>query len=281
MEGVSSTIAVPYDFSEKSEIAVIHALQIANVVNNELLLLYCNEESGLFISKSKICEKEAEINSKFESVIENIKAKHNFTNIKYAFKSGKPKFILKSIFEEYNVALFVMGSSYHSETFETNPIEFVNLIKDFNTPVIFTKQLPINQYYRELVVPVEFDKKYKEELKWIIFLAKYYKCNVNLIRENPENKYIKKHIENNVYFTKKMLDANKIIYGLKMASSEINFKDSIDDFAHSIEADLIIIMSHKFKDYACDKNNNLDESDGTSVMVINPRADLKNYQGFY
>lgn len=281
MEGNQDVIVVPFDFTEKSDIAVMHAVQIGKVVNNEVLLIYFHDAGGIFASKSKLQEKEAEINAKFEEKVKEINEKYSFSDVSFSFRNGKPKSILKCLMDEKNITLFVMGPDYKSETVEINPVEYVNLVKEIITPVIFTKQPPINEYYRELVVPVEYDKKYKEELKWIILLAKHYKCNVNLIRENPENKYIKKHIENNVYFTKKMLDANKIIYGLKMANAEIGFKESIFDFAHSIDADLIIVMSHKFKDYACDKNNCLEMSERTPVMVINPRADLTNYQGFY
>ena len=281
MEGMPGVIIVPFDFTENSDIAVIHAVQIAKIVNSQVLLIYFHDAGGIFTSKSKIADKEKEINAKFDETINKIKAKYSFSSISYGFKNGKPKSVLKSLMDEKNITLSIMGPDYKSPTVEINPVEFVSLVKEINTPVIFTKKPPINEYYRELVVPVEYDKKYKEELKWIIFLAKSYKCNVNLIRENPENKYIKKQIENNVYFTKKLLDANKIIYGLKMANTEICFKNAIFNFAQSIDADLIIVMSHKFKDYACDKNNCLDMPERTPVMVINPRADLTNYQGFY
>ena len=281
MEGTKQSILVPYDFSEKANIALMHAAQIADVVQNDLLLVYFNEDGGLFSSKSKTKQEEEKIDVKFKNEIENLRKKYNKIELQYIIRSGKLKSVIKSLENEFQVSLFVMGTEYRTESINFCANDFLGFIREINVPVIFTKQPPINQAYRELIVPVERDKKYKEELKWIIFLAKYYKCNVNLIRQNSNDSYIKKQIENNVYFSRKMLDANYIVYGIKLTSADANFKESIFSFANSIDADLIIIMSHKFKDYACDKNNKLDETDLTPVMVVNPRADLKNYQGFY
>ncbi|MBN2518874.1 MAG: universal stress protein [Bacteroidales bacterium] len=280
MDQNKNSIIVPYDFSEKADISLEHAVQLARTIDNDVYLVSFNDDGGMFSNKLKIQKQEEEIFNEFKKISDNFTKKYNFP-VKHLVVTGKIKGIIKNVLEEKKADLLVTGVNYKVQKSCTNAIDFLGYLKEVNVPIIVTKRPPIHSAYREIVVPVEYDKKYKEELKWVIYLAKFFQCNVNFIRPFITDPVKKKYIDNNIFFTKKMLDSNNIVYGIKQASQSVNFKDAIFEFANGIDADLLIIMSHKFKDYICDKSNNVIESERIPVMTINPRADLKNYQGFY
>ena len=53
----------------------------------------------------------------------------------------------------------------------------------------------------------------------------------------------KRELLSNIYFTKQVLEANNIVYGIKSATGSDNFVDEIFSFAGSIEADYILTTS--------------------------------------
>jgi len=280
MNDKKHSIIVPFDFTQSAEIALTYAIQIASVVNNDIYLIYFNEDTGFFSSKEKIQKKEQLLYEKLKPETEKLKEKFDYP-YNFIIISGKIKTVLSNVIKEKNANLLITGPKYITDEIKIKAIDIINFVKDDNLPVIVTRNFSKNKKIREILVPIEIDKKYKELLRWIIFLAKYYKCNVNFIKPYTSDIGFKQIVENNVFFTRKLLDTNNIIYGIKSTDETESFKDAIINFANSIDADLIIVMSAKFREYVCDKNNSVIESDIIPVMCINERSDLKNYQGFY
>ncbi len=277
MEKGKSIILVPWDFSENSENSMLHAVQLAKVVNNDLLLVHFQESGGLFANKTKKLIEKEEIENKLLIQAEDINDVYNIRpNI--MVKDGSLSKSIKEIFEEHNVNLIVMGPHYIAGKAKTTAKEMLKIIDYTNVPIIINNSPPAHTHYAEIVVPVNYDKKYKESVHWIIYLSKYYKCNINIIKPYITDELKKKYLSNNIFFTKKMLDSKSIVYGIKTAKEKDNFKSEIFTFAETIDADLILIMSDKFNQYMADKR--LSEEATIPVMVINPRADLRKYQSF-
>lgn len=275
MENGKKSIIVPWDFSEKSESSLLHAINIAKVVKDEVHLLYFIKEKSFFGSKSKSQQEHSLISKKLESLVSRLSKEYGYP-IHFHVKEGKPREIINQLSQQLQINLLVVGTLYDTGNIQLEAKDFINCTIDDDIPVILNSKPPAGNYYREIVIPVERHKKYKEELKWIIYLSKYLKCNLNFIRPFFNDVFMEKEIQNNMFFTKRLLDANDIIFGIKTSRRGDNFKEEVFNFADNIEADLVLIMSHRFSYYFSGN-----ETEKFPIMVINPRADLRKFQGFY
>lgn len=275
MGNTKNFVLVLWDFSEASNNALLHAIQLAKVAGNELLLLNIIPSEGLFKNKDLIEEKINESLNKLKEIAQEIKKENNITPY-LSVREGSTSRIIKDVTIENKVNLILAGKDI---LFGKKPSDSISLLmkslKDISIPFIVTDFAPAHSHYIEIVVPLDYDKKYKETLHWMIYLSKLYKCNINLIKPYLSDEGKKKNMANNIFFTKKMLDANKIIYGIKTAKKINDFNDEIFKFANMIEADLILIMADKYSQYS---EHDIDGADKVPIMCVNPRT--RKFQSF-
>ena len=280
MESVKKVVLVPWDFTEGSNNALLHAIQLAAAAENEIMLLHILPRSLLYhYTNKKGNPKEIqEARRKLETVVEEIYSKYNFRPQTLVLE-GHPRKLVRDLItaDEISINLIVSSKFYSYNKKVYNAPDFLKnmVIKNFTVPFIIINAAPAHSHYIEIVVPLDYDRKYKETLHWIIYLSKYYKCNINLIKPFIYDEGKKKHMANNIYFTKKMLDGNKIIYGIKTAKKKSDFRDEVFRFAQNIDADLILIMSDKYDTYV---HSGKTSSVSVPIMCVNPRT--RKYQSF-
>lgn len=274
-------IVVPWDYSEASEIALQHAILLANEVDNQIMLVRFIKEAGLFGSKSA---KQAEYESekvKIKDTAAEIVKKYNldpvriFIDVEIGIKSK----VVNALVKDANANLVVCGRTYKLTDKQTLDIrEITDMLSVIDIPFIITTTAPTHAYYKEIVVPLDHDKKMKETLQWVVYLSKYYNCNINIIKPYIEDEYMKKDMENNIYFTKKLLDKKNIIYGIKTAKKGKVFEDEILKFSVNIDSDLVVLIINKYKKMVKDDPN----YDATiPFLVINRNSEVVKYGGSF
>ncbi len=281
MDSVKQVVLVPWDFTESSNNALLHAIQLAAAAENEIMLLHILPRTLIYqFFNQKGSQKEIhDAQKKLTVVVEEIYEKHNFRPQTLVLE-GHPRKLLKDLITtgDLNINLIVSSKvyNYSGKKYQT-PNFLKNLvIKTFTVPFIIINGAPAHSHYIEIVVPLDHDRKYKETVHWIIYLSKYYKCNINLIKPFIYDEGKKKQMANNIYFTKKMLDGNKIIYGIKTAKKKSDFREEVFRFAQNIDADLILIMANKYDFYV---QNAKPGTTTVPLMCVNPRK--PKYQPFY
>ncbi|MCK5822854.1 MAG: universal stress protein [Bacteroidales bacterium] len=268
-------IIVPWDFTENSENALLHAIQLSKVADAKILLLHIINK-GIFSKNKELIERSLIVEKNLKGVAKEIFKKHKIMPETIITIDNLSKAI-KQIELSINASMIVMGPNYF-ENNKTHKINsFFSALKNIETPFVTVKTRPSHDYYKEIVFPLDSDKKFKETLHWIIFLSKHFKCNVNIIKPYITDQFKKQDMVNNIYFTKKILDKKNIIYGIKTAKRNKSFKEEMFRFASDIDADLVVMMSKKFNDYVL---HNKKDTGKTPVMSINRRSDLIKYSGF-
>ncbi len=282
MDNTKKVVLVLWDFSEESENALLHAVQLARVAGNEIMLLNIIPEPWWkTLLRKKNFDNQPHIQSikkELDQVAQRVAKEHDFNPITLVLE-GNPQKLIKELVATANINLIVANRCIvSSQGKQLESYSFLNNLtnKSFCVPFIIVNGKPLHSHYIEIVVPLDYDKKYKEVLHWIIYLSKYYKCNINLIKPYIIDEGKKKKMANNVYFTKKMLDGNKIIYGIKTAKRKNAFRDEVFKFANNIDADLILIMSDKYRMYTGGISKK--EFLRVPVMCITPR--VRKFQGF-
>jgi hypothetical protein len=281
MDSVKKVVLVPWDFTEGSNNALLHAIQLASAAENEIMLLHILPRTLIyqfFNSKGSVKEIH-DARKKLETVVEDIYSKYNFRPQTLVLE-GHPRKLVKDLITTGDLDINLIVSSkiynYGKKSYQAPNFLKNMVIKNFNVPFIIIDGAPAHSHYIEIVVPLDHDRKYKETVHWIIYLSKYYKCNINLIKPFIYDEGKKKHMANNIYFTKKMLDGNKIIYGIKTAKKKSDFQEEVFKFAQNIDSDLILIMADKYDVYV---QNSKPGTRTVPVMCVNPRT--RKYQSFY
>lgn len=276
MSEPTKTVVVLWDFSKESEYCLEHAIQLASVTGNSILFLHLIHEKSGFFGSAKLNENEVlKIKAEIEVKAKEVNDKYNIvTNV--IVKTGNfIKNLVSFISSDKRINLVVLPFHYHYTSTKCLKGKVFNMvIKKTIVPYIVIKNPPHHKYYKELVLPLDHDKKYKETIAWIVFLAHYYRCNVNILKPYIKDEFMKKDMNNNVFFSKKILDKQNIVYGIKTAKKSQPFKDEIFRFAELIDADIIVMMAKQYCKW-------IDNDDQTAlnapILIVPPRVDIVKY----
>jgi nucleotide-binding universal stress UspA family protein len=263
-------ILVPYDFSELSDYAVKHAVQIAKITESSLVFLH--------IIPNLIYEMEAL--QKLQLVADGISKKYGI-HVDSKIRPGRVSTAIKTVAEMLDVFLVVMKTQKPKGKEKLFGTRAVRVMVGSRIPFMLIQAPPKRLALRRIVFPIDFRKENKEKLGWIGNLSRFYISTIYLVRPNAHD-YI---IRNNVEFAKRFLEGRNINYEIITAKSRYNITQETLDFANQINAELILIILSKnitvakamlgLKDQYYISNDYK-----IPVMCINPRSDLTKYESF-
>ena len=299
-EQLNRVILVPWDFSEESEKALAHAYQLAQMVGDNVMLVHFIRRPSLLIgagAREKLHRQEMEAQEKLKKEVDRLsrlfEAKReelrqsleqeeyqdrkvqNVTILPYVLIYRNITKSLAALYSSMGVNLVVTTANYRlPNKKQLNMLAVLRKVKSgrlTTVPFILVKQLPTHRYYTDVVLPLDFNKNFKESIRWVAYLSSYYHCNVNIIKAPARNAETKQGIASNTYFTKKILDASNVVYGIKNADRNKEFRFEVENFVKEIDADLVLVMTDRIDRLFPNGEITID----VPVMLINPLAKLK------
>lgn len=299
-EQLNRVILVPWDFSEDSEKALAHAYQLAQMVGDNVMLVHFIRRPSLLIgagAREKLHRQEMEAQEKLKKEVDRLsrlfEAKReelrqsleqeeyqdrkvqNVTILPYVLVYRNITKSLTALYTSMGVNLVVTTANYRlPNKKQLNMLAVLRKVKSgrlTTVPFILVKQLPTHRYYTDVVLPLDFNKNFKESIRWVAYLSSYYHCNVNIIKAPAKNAETKQGIASNTYFTKKILDASNVVYGIKNADRNKEFRFEVENFVKEIDADLVLVMTDRIDRLFPNGEITID----VPVMLINPLAKLK------
>jgi len=272
----SRSILVIWDFTQKSKDALQHAVQLSQVSNSPLILLHVIHHTSIFGKSSLVETLQKECEEKIETEATQIKKQFGI-EISWQVSIGKIGRITRQIVLDKNVSLVVSPEHYNTRNkILRMPTILKKCLKNIQIPFIATDKTPVHSKYIEIVVPLDYDKKFKETVQWLVYLSKVYKCNINLIKPFYSDQGKKKMMANNIFFSKKIFDSNNIIYGIKTAKKKKPFVQEVYNFSDTIDADLIMIIADKYNAYLSE--DKLHKNSKAPLMCLSPKRRV--YQSF-
>lgn len=230
MELTDKSILVPVDFTENSEFAFQHALQMSKFIKKNITLLHIiRKDNEQLAAKIKLEEFAKKMQEKYGVETHMIIRKGNI------FKAIRTAAI------EINALLIVMGLQSAKRA--------IKVIIGSNIPFYLVQAPPKNEKIVDIVVPVDFDEKNRVQLNWVILLSKYFDSNINILKPFLSSNYKNEKMKKNMYFIRQILDEKNIVFGIRTSKRDTKFNDSIYEFANEINADTIFIMSYQFKKF--------------------------------
>lgn len=273
MEQVKKSIMVTWDFSAVSYNALKHAIKLAHILKNNIVLFHIVNEAS---------EEEA-ARKKMEEVVAGIK-KDLGEEVGFYVHHGK---IFKEIAEyaskeEYNVNFVVMGTHGMKGSQKLFGSWALRVIAGSEVPFIVVQDPPSDKdRYTDIVFPIDFKSENKEKLQWAIFLGKYLNSKIHLYKAPALDKSLQKKVNVNLNFAIRFLIQNNIEYEIHTSSKKGSGKHQKEllAFCKKIHADLILITTTKHitkVDYIFGAKEQylLSNAEKIPVMCVNPKSNF-------
>ncbi len=263
-------ILIPYDFSEKSDYAVKHAVQIAKVIEGKLAFLHIIPDLS----------KEAETVNKLKETTDHLKQKYGLDS-EIIVRPGKVSKAIKQVALTIDAYLVVMKTDKPSGANKYLGSRSIRVMAGSKIPFLVIQEPPKRMAFRKVVFPIDFRKENKEKLIWISYLSRFYTSKIFLFKPKVDDTIIK----NNLEFAKRFLEGKNIDYEIVESPGRFDLAKHTIEFAGKIEADLIIIMLNKHYIFNKILLGNADQEyltnkGKTPILCLNRRTDLRKYGGF-
>lgn len=271
-----NVVLVPVDFTEASDCATNHAINIAKTGKHELVLVHVLDT----VSKEKLKKEgktEADLEKKLEMICEGIK---DIEGLKASYQLAEGT-IFKDIEEtgkKWGSKWQVMGTHGVIGLEQKILGSFaIKVITSAHCPTIVTQKKKINtEGYKRIVFPVHQYTESKHKLWPTIEMAKQYGAEVLLYMKTETDEYLQNHVNRNTQHAERYLEANGIEYSVSAYDpTEGHFTDHLIAFAEANEADLIVILTTAGKNVTefiigKDEEKIINNAAQIPVMCVNP-----------
>jgi len=274
MEKEKHTILVPHDFTPVAENALQHALIIAKIMNNDISLIHIVKESSEIEKATEQCNEIAE--KTFND---------HFIKPDVIVKEGSIFTTIADVAKEIDANLVIMGTHGLKGMQKLTGSWALKVFTGSPVPFVIVQEKPRHKRFVKVVFPIDFRREKKEKNHWVNYLHNYYKAKFYIIKQEVKDKTFKNRVKANLSFAKKFFDGKGVSYEIYTTPGKTKFWKETIDYAQSIEADLILIMTTRdinVTDYilGADEQKIIANSAKIPVMCINPRTDLHLFGGF-
>jgi nucleotide-binding universal stress UspA family protein len=276
-------ILVPIDFSEASLNAVYYAVEMADLFDSEITLLYVLSNStlkSLFTNDSEIALLKDKVRDKLEDTKSEILDKWPNMRVNTIVAEGKPFKVINRIAIENKTDTIVMGTNGANGIEQFTGSTTTRVLKSSQIPVVVVKEKQTNPKFDKIVTPIDLTKTSRQKIDWAVKLGMKYGSTIHIIMELDNDEFALKKIKANLHqaegiFTKHGVKFESHLLDDRKYPDNLG-KDTIQ-YAEEIDADLIMIMtkseSAKLSDlfvgsYA---EQVVNSSSKTPVMCINPK----------
>ncbi len=272
MSDYKNPIIVPWDFSDKAEYALEHALNYSALSNKDVALLH-------IVKRSKDIEPALK---KMEAKIDEIKEKYG-RPVHAIVKEGSIFTTITEVIEETEATFAVMGTHGMKGMQKVTGSWALKVITGSKAPFIVVQEAPKEREVNDIIVSIDFNVENKEKLVWMNFVNSMLHAKFHLVYMDETDKFAKKKVLSNIKVAVEYLESKGIEYEINKLGSKGNLADKTIDFAKVIDAAMVIIMTTKnigTLDYVMGASEQkiIANEAKITVMTINPR-DVK-YQSF-
>ncbi|MBT3209213.1 MAG: universal stress protein [Bacteroidetes bacterium] len=284
MHHKKDTIVVPWDFSQIAEYALSHAIPISRILENDIAIVHIIDEGSVFSSSSRKRKEIENATQKLNEVSAKIISEHKIKP-KVIVQSGNIFNTINKIAEEENANMVIMGTHGMTGMQKITGSRALKVIVGSKVPYMVVQAPYEYRDNNDIVFPVDFRTENKEKLLWANYMAKSFKSKIQIFTPNVTDELLKKRTTANLNFAKKFLKERNVLYEITTAEGKGNFAEEIIKFAHTINTNLILIMTTRnigLQDYIVGTTEQyvISNSMKISVMCVNPRSDVYRTGGF-
>lgn len=244
-------IIVPIDFSDESLKGLKLAILFANRFKSDLQMVHVqSRKSGKFH-----IELENQYNAaldEFEDLIKKYKKElHQDCDFSYIIKNGKVHEEVAHQAEAFDDSMIICSTN--GESGLTDYIIGSNayrIVQETERPVITVTSEKYIGDVKKIVMPIDISKETREKVPMVARIAKAFGSEVHIIKvASSTNEGIQNKLKMYASQVKKFFDEQGIKYQSTLLVGD-NISDSAIEYAKTIDADLIAIMTEQTTSFA-------------------------------
>lgn len=275
MDELKNQIIVPWDFTDKAEYALLHAINYAKIINKDIILLH-------------IVKKDKEVENASKKIIEAIEdyKKELNINIHGLVKVGNIFNTITDVINEQEAILAVMGTHGLKGLQKLLGSWALKVITGSNAPFIVVQAPPKNteEEMKEIVLPIDFRIENRQKLIWINFLSKLFHTKFYLCYIEDPDRIAKKRVYGNIKIAIDFMEEKGISYDIKKLDGR-DLAEKTIEFANDINAAMIMVMTTRNPKtldfmFGADEQKIISNKYEIPVMTINPREGYLKLQNF-
>lgn len=258
-------ILVTWDFTEKSEYALEHAILAGEKLKHTIGLI-------------NIVKKESEVKAAEERIKGVLAEKYPAIEPKPVVfvRYGNIFSTITDLANELQARMVFMGTHGIKGMQKLLGSWALKVIAHTKVPFIVVQEKPPENFYKKIVIPVTFRKENKECINWVSFFSKYFGSKIHLFTAKHTDPTFVKGLDSNVFFLNKFLNSKNIAWETEQAEGEEDYVVETINHAKKIKADALLIMVTKdigFADYVLGAHEQyiIANEAKLPVICINPK----------
>jgi len=265
MEKLNKPIIVPWDFTHVAENAFAHAVNVANTLEREIIILHLVEKE----SNEKSALEKLEVRAKELTQESKIK-------VHPLVRSGVIFDEIRGVAHEHKAELVIMGTHGRKGVQKITGSWALKVMANSRVPFLVVQDKPKKNNFENVVFPVDFRRENKEKVNWVHYLAKHYKSRFLIFKRHVSDVGFKKRIKSNLVYAESFFKNNDVEYEVFSAEGKMSFEKETVKFAKEHEADMILVLVTRdisFIDYlmAAKEQYIISNPENIPVMCINPK----------
>ncbi len=266
---LKNIILVPTDFSEACLNAANQAISTAKLLNHKIVLLHViNSQTKAFLKEENL-PIEA-IKHKITVLADDLSqsSKHK---VDFVIREGSIFTTISDVADEIGANLIFLGTHGKSGIQHITGSFALKVIISSPVPVIVVQKRPFDKGYKDIILTVSSSLRPTEKTQWAIYISKLFDATIHIFVMGDANDEVKDAADQIANYFEK----NGISYSYKEAERHTQFAKQTVDYATSINADMILIMTNHDNGLASFLLGNEDEeilfnSSQIPVMCLNP-----------
>jgi nucleotide-binding universal stress UspA family protein len=265
MEQAKYLILVTWDFTEKSEFALEHAILASKRLKHPIGLMH------IVKSVTDIKAVEERLNGIIASKYASVEAV-----IMPIVREGNIFSTISDLANEMEAILVFMGTHGIKGMQKFLGSWALKVIAHTKVPFIVVQDRPKEDLYKKIVIPITFRKENKECINWVSFFSRHFNTHFQIFKAKHTDPNFIKGIESNIFFLSKFFASKGIAWEMEEAKGDSEFVLQTIDYANKVQADAILIMVTKdigFADYVLGAHEQYIIANDAKlpVICINPK----------
>ncbi len=258
MEKSEFLILVPTDFSEQSECALQKAIQLAELVNGKIELLFVlHEKKGILGSlfnneQSKVFDQMVE--TKLEEMAQKYRSTSNIVLTTVLKHHTSVHTQIVEYAQQINASLIVMGKG--SLTLDGKSVDGIGsntsrVLRNTTIPLITISNGNMSQGVRSIILPLDLTKETRQKVSWAIKFAKLFNSSIYVISGlwDQDDKYVVSQLNLQMNQVVKFIQQHNITVESQILTPKDGSKGLIpivrSFIADHADIDLAIIMTQQ------------------------------------
>lgn len=266
------TILVPTDFSDVSDFAIDHAVEIARIFNHRICLLH------VISKRTPGTQRHVALQEKLQVQADGI-SRRTGLSVSFLLEAGSIFTAISEVADRMAAEFIVMGIHGKKGVQHVVGSYAYKVICSANVPVMVVKRMHHHVGYQNIIVPIDFSRESTQKITQAVLFAKYFNARIRVfgfLSSVNKAKIIKKEaLLKNVtdVFKKQRIPVTTDL----LVKPGIDWEEALMRFADETDADLIMIVAEKGSGipeiFSSNSAENIIDKANVPVLTFVPRTE--------